>query len=924
MSVAINVFLDKFRETKIEQHNSDHDITLHDWLEENVCNYDPNEAAPFSASVNAKVLEESDWNQYKFVKGDIVDLVIEPKEPATIVLAVIAVVSAGIAIYAANQIPDNYNATVPSGSSIYDVNAQGNRPRLMGVIPEIAGRHKIYPDLLNQPRKDFINNEQWLYLMMAVGVGEYEINSDEIFIGNTPVSNYSGDIEYTVFAPGADVTGHDAHRNIYSSIEVGGSSGNSGLEVKGPLLLTTTNEGDTDRAIFSANKVKIQKKQVRNVGGGEYETFYVDHAWRWPVGHHVLISNADATGASFQGNVDLVDAGDDGGDPPTDLPDKIQAPFGLSVFGVGDTIQLIGSGPNDGTYKIATVSDTEITLNDTSDNPVTWLVPATTVNVTIIRTDSNDGLYRIVSIDSNNWATVQKVDSGDLSDLAGWSAFNNATLTGVTFQVHESDLVGDEIGPFFACPENETTENIYLDFKLIKGLGRLTDSGFINSRTVDIEIRYREEGTTPWTLVTHQFSDNTNDQLAETVAINLSGAMRPEVKVIRITSEEDDTKLFDKIEWTALKSELESASSYPDVTTLAVKIRGTNALSSAAENKFNLVCTRKLPVYSGGAWSAAQTTKDIAPFFAHVIKDVGHTDEQLVLDELEALHTLWNGRTDDFNAVFDNESTLFEVLKRVLAPGYAVPTLDYGQIIPVRDEAKTVWEQQYQPDNMRKPGLKRDITLIDYDEPDGVEVEYFDSSTWKAETVMCLLAGDLGANPLKVKAFGITDKTKAWRYGMRKRRERKYRRTQFTFNTEMDALNSSYMSYVALGDDIPGYSQTGRVEAFDSRFVTLDQKAEFGSGTHYLALRKPDGTLSGPYQALETSNPYVVQIDSDIDFTPVFDGRQEPPLYQFGDATRWTHAALITDINPSGTDTVSVKATNYDARVYADDDNSPA
>ena len=923
MPAIINVFSDKFCDTQVERHEANDGITLSKWLKNNVSNYDPDLPAPFSASRNGVDLAETEWGTCAFSEGDIVDLVLEPKEAATIVLAVVAVVSAGMAIYAANQIPDNYNSTTPNGSSIYDVNAQGNRPRLMGVIPEIAGRHKVFPDLLNQPRKEYINNEQWLFMMLAVGVGEYFIDTDEIYIGNTPVSNYASDIEYSVFGPGDDVSGHDAHRNIYSSIEVGGSGGSSGLELKGPLLLATTNEDDTDRAIFSADKVKIQKRKYRNNRYGETYHYYDDIEWRWPVGHHFVVSDADTTGAVFEGNVDLVDAGDDGGDPPADLPDKIQAPFGLSVFNVGDSVQLLGSGPNDGTYKIATVSDTELTLNDVNDTPVTWLIPATTVNVTITRIDSNDGLYRIDNISNDNWATVKKVDPGNLTDLAGWTAFNNDTLSGVTFQIHESDLTGDEVGPFFACPENETTSKIYLDFKLPKGIGRLNDSGDIESRTVDIEIYYRDEGAETWTLLNHQFTDETNDQLAETLAIDLPSAMRPEVKIIRTTNEEDDTKLFDQIDWTALKSELPTVTSYSDLTTIAIKIRGTNALSSAAENKFNLICTRKLPVYENGSWSALQPTDDIAPFFAHVIKDLGHTDAQLSLDELEALHTLWSGRGDTFNAVFDNESTLFETLRRVLAPGYAVPALDYGQITPVRDELKSIYEQQYQPDNMKKPGLKRDITLIDYDEPDGVEVEFFDSSTWKSETVMCLLGSEIGSNPQKVKAFGITDRTKAWRYGMRKRRERRYRRTQFSFSTEMDALNSSYMSFVALGDDIPGYSQTGTVEAYGSQLVTLDQKAEFGEGAHYLALRKPDGTLSGPYVATETANPYVVKIDSDIDFAPVFDGRQEPPLYQFGNATRWTHSALVTEITPSGTDSVNVKAVKYDARVYEDDDNSP-
>lgn len=36
-----------------------------------------------------------------------------------------------------------------------------------------------------------------------------------------------------------------------------------------------------------------------------------------------------------------------------------------------------------------------------------------------------------------------------------------------------------------------------------------------------------------------------------------------------------------------------------------------------------------------------------------------------------------------------------------------------------------------------------------------------------------------------------------------------------------------------------------------------------------------------------------------------------------------SYPVLITEISPSG-DTVDVSAVNYDARVYADDDNAPA
>ncbi|WP_231583922.1 hypothetical protein, partial [Vibrio sp. S512-13] len=83
------------------------------------------------------------------------------------------------------------------------------------------------------------------------------------------------------------------------------------------------------------------------------------------------------------------------------------------------------------------------------------------------------------------------------------------------------------------------------------------------------------------------------------------------------------------------------------------------------------------------------------------------TDVHIGHYELLRLHEVWKARGDTFDAVFTDSSTLFEGLKKVLLVGYAEPTLKYGQIIPVRDEPRTTFDFQYQPDNMLGKGLER-------------------------------------------------------------------------------------------------------------------------------------------------------------------------------------------------------------------------
>ena len=157
---------------------------------------------------------------------------------------------------------------------------------------------------------------------------------------------------------------------------------------------------------------------------------------------------------------------------------------------------------------------------------------------------------------------------------------------------------------------------------------------------------------------------------------------------------------------------------------------------------------------------------------------------------------------------------------------------------------------------------------------------------------------------------------------MRKRRIMKYRRKRFDFKTEMDALNSSYLDFFALADDIPGYEQTGRVEAVNERTICVDCILEWQENkSHVISLRKPDGTLSGPYEATPGQLENEVVISTNLDFQPILDGSIEPPFFMFGTNDRWCNEVLISDIKPNGTEQVSVKAFNYDERVYLDDDS---
>ncbi len=842
MTVNIRVYPNKLDSSVFEALECEAGLTIHQWLVKSVPAYDQSIDPLFSVLVDGIEIEKEFWPIFVLKSGNLLECFVEPRDPVTVTLVVIAVVSAGVAIYYANQaIPDTYNSTVPKGSPIYSVNAQGNQPRMMGVIPEVFGRHKIYPDYIVPLNRAYSNHEQYLYMMLAAGVGRYQIDPTEIYIGETQVGNYGGDIDYDIFNPSQNITSHPAHKIIYTSREVAGSNGQNGLE------------------LVPAGRVKEWLPPDEN---------FIQLQSRNHLSYEKIIT-IDGNTFALEGTR-------------------------LSVMGIPDVnayFEMIG-GPEGfpGMYK--------------------------TVGSDSLLNCSNENVAAGTKIVELNPSTLELINSNNVLPAVSCGTKFNGSYERIDFQWQ---------GPFEVSPATILVDSATLELVFPQGLCILNNDGNPTTHSVTIVVEWRDKDNPPsdgtWNHTTYKYTASTLDARAYTINFNFGAMGNYEVRVARFTPETNDISYKDKCEWVALKSKLVSPSSYADVTTMGIKIKGTNVLASTAENKINLLAKRILPTWnSSGVFGVEEPTDDIAP----VVKYLADAQNLPVdMAELKRLHDIWKARGDTFSGVFDNETTAWEALKRVLAVGFAEPTLERGVLVPVRDEKRDSIEFMYTPQNMIKDSWKFSATMFDESEPDGVEVEYMDGSggTWKSETVMCLLPGELGLNPDKIRAFGITDRNKAYQFGMRKRSEKRYRRVIHKFSTEMDGLNSSYLSYDGIAVEIPHYGKTGEVVGQQGDSLFLSEPVEFAIGAHYILVRKPTGHASGPWQVVQGADEYEVVItDGPLDFTPVFNGSQERPAFTFGNAEEICERVLIKDIKPTGTDRVALTAVNDDDRVYLYDD----
>lgn len=862
-------------------------ITVEEWIKQLAGeDYQRGECQPVSCSINGAIVSPLDWCCVVIGERDDVEFRVAPKGD---VLNFAFPFWAGS--FAASKAAINlFTPDIPGqqgrgnqGQNLSAADAKANTARLGEGVPECLGFYIRYPDYLNQPRRFYQDTKtQVLRLMLSVGVGAYQVASSSAKIGETPIDELQN-AEFRIYGPGVDLSGEPNNENWFPSPEVGATGSSTGIRLRGPTYDERTYFGSASATDNTLSSIDV----------GEL----------WTDG---IIGSIKMTQS-----ITVTD-----GDESDTIADIFAGNF--QHLAQGMTVNIESNAGVNGTYVVSTINaeKTEVTLETTGGSPV---VDAETGS-RVMSIDKAGTKYSLLSISGESQIGVERILSGGSAD-PDWDG--NLPQTSLTVEIiwDADTFVATRAGPFVACPSGETTDTVEVDIFAPQGLG-VIDGESINSRSRTIRIEWRAVGDSSWQEQTHQVSGNTRDQLGWTFSVNLPSSIRPEIRVSRIGGEDVSVTSLDRLEFTGLRSRLPTVESYPGVTTMAVDIIGSDEISSQSNNRVNLEVLRKLEPVAGGT---ATATRSISRAAAYVARTLGYGTDEINVDELERLDDLWVSRGDYFDYVFSS-GTAKDAIDTILRAGFAAMTLDNGVITPVRDEPRTQFEQGYSPANMTGP-LQRTFTGKQPDEADGVEVEYTMAGTWTKETIKCLLPGDQGIKLDKIKLDGVTDETRAWRIGMRRRRVQEYRRWTYNFQTELDALNSSYLSYVPLLDDIPGYGKASIMQAIESHsggaLVTVSEPMEWvGGESHVVAYRDEYGDLVGPFSATRGNSDH--QIIADIPQPwPDLTARQEPPHVYFGTTARWTFPALIQDITPGGTNQVSAQATNYDGRVYADDDNSP-
>lgn len=219
-------------------------MTIEAWLKGMTEHYRRAPVQPISVEINGELICPTFWHKVKFKPADHVQIWREPKgsDPFTITALLFKGVKAIGKMLMPKMPGMPSTAGTAQGDPIDEASAKGNKVKLGDPVRNLAGRQKLFPAYLAEPRTWFAApREQWTEMLLYVSTGSVQVNTSDLKIGETPLISLGSDAICTIYPPGADVSGNTASMLWYNVDEVGASSsGSAGLEMTVATALTQT------------------------------------------------------------------------------------------------------------------------------------------------------------------------------------------------------------------------------------------------------------------------------------------------------------------------------------------------------------------------------------------------------------------------------------------------------------------------------------------------------------------------------------------------------------------------------------------------------------------------------------------------------------------------------------------------------------
>jgi len=534
------------------------------------------------------------------------------------------------------------------------------------------------------------------------------------------------------------------------------------------------------------------------------------------------------------------------------------------------------------------------------------------------------------SISDYQEVEYEVIPPGGSTSLFATNVYTSPEAGGHTLLApNEEEYVPDGwVGPFPVCPVGSETEKIEIDLVFPKGIYKMSSSGSLQNMTITVEAEKRLIDNTGTPLGDYTdlivpspitITGKTTTPQRKTYSTGVPVG-RYEVRLRRTGLKKLSPRAGNDVVWEGLRSFISSSEehSFGDVTLIAVKIRASNNLNANTQQRFNVIATRKLPMYESGGFTEPVATRSIIWAMVDVFRSLyggrleeGYFDWDVLL-ELDALYT---SRNEYFDWIFRDAGTVWATAQTVVRVGRAIPLLTGSLVTVKRDGPLDVPVAMFNQENIVSGTFQWDIKLWDLDEYDSIQIEYTDPSTgYKQEQVVAVLPGGTSDHPEDIRLSGVQDRTHAYRAGLYMMACKRYLRENISFDTGMEGFIPTYGDLIAVCHDVPSWGQAGYVvKAVRGEgtlyHLWLSEPVTFMEGVdHQILLRGRTANVIGPLLVRQTADAQQVAINTAMEIDFLQDGTTEPMLFMFGVSNQITKYLKVMKIEPQGQEVIRISA----------------
>lgn len=867
------------------------------------------------------------------------------------------------------------NRKIPSGSPNNQPGQRKNTARVLQRIPDIYGRVKCTPDLIQYPYISYENNLQSETIAAVIGRGEYSVEEEEIFEGSTPVAQIPG-LSLAVYAPFTVPVEDTPQLQVGPAIDDPLLTVVPVREVTGEQLLAPNNTviwGDDDEAVVHPDDDLFPPFapvfEYVSTGIGKI-TFDISNDERANLDEAQYLTDrlnvGDKFGLRWQGN--------DGGtltDRGAVSVDRIALEMGSGGDANIPDLELMPETPDDDYYEVTAVNVTddvevEYTITVPSSKDAEWdriVLFNPSGGTGDFPVDAGQIANRMCVIYVLNYRlgpffcndpNMEEIHVNFIADKGLWIddgkrqraygvaniATNPAAVGGVEIiiEVTPADENGAAIG----------TKELFGEAEGVVLHGSSTNRDFIG-KTIKITPSFTGRFLISayrnlwqyWRTVPHSAADlnNSNDRnpnnWAETGMVIESQVVRPH-----------SFQYADDIKWTHCYS-VSTPKYYPftdpltslgDVTLVHAK---TTQVKFAPQREFeknlNMIATRVIPFWDGssfGGSGTAATTRGLDAAF-HVMKSYAISgvipDDQIDFEGIvqafsDVFQAFGDNESTEFHHTFDSEQSSFEDILTAIGESCFVTFYRQGNVIKAsadvsKEDASLIFNHR---NIVASPGGSTQTYNVAFgteEDYDGVEIEYSDNLDNQLKNYIAPIAIAIPRNPQKIRVAGVRTKIKAAMHAWRAANRLLYQNVVTEFDSCDEAALSIVKDKVLVANTTASEVQDGEIVRIDGLTVYASQEVTVSPSQSYtLFIQDVDGTVQS-IPVVSDSTKHGLILDGAPSGTLVIDTDAGiyPKYMLVRDQISLKSAFHVKEVQYKNRGVYSVLATNYTEGFYFND-----